>query len=86
MEKTSTKIIVAVLLVSILLGSLTTAYSLLSRKDYSVIRIAFMNGYLEALKLDVEQIKKMENDKVLLSKTVKAAAENYLTRVEGLNQ
>lgn len=86
MKKKSIKFIIAVLLISILLGSLTTAYSILSRKDSSIIRIAFMNGYIEALKLDVEQIRKLENDKTLLRKTVKSAAENYLAKIEGLNQ
>ena len=86
MKKKSIKIIIIVLLISILLGSLTTAYSVLSRKDYSIIRIAFMNGYLEALKLDNEKKTMLENDKALLTKTVQAASENYLTKVEGLNQ
>ena len=85
MKKKSIKIIIVTVLVLILLGSLNTAYSILSRKDYSIIRIAFMNGYLVALKLDTEERKKLENDEVLLSKTVKTAAEEYLTKVETLN-
>ena len=86
MKNKNAKIIIVVLLISILLGSLTTAYSVLSRKDYSIIRIAFMNGYVEALKLDDEKKKMLEKDSVLLAKTVKSAAEDYLTKVEGLNR
>ena len=85
MKKKSIKIIIVTILVLILFGSLNTAYSILSRKDYSLIRIAFMNGYLKALKLDAEEKKKLENDEVLLTKTVKLAAEEYLTKVERLN-
>ena len=86
MKKKTTQIIIVAIVLSILFGSLTTAYSVLSRKDYSIIRIAFMNGYIEALKLTVEEKKRLENDNVLLAKTVKSAAENYLAKVEGLNQ
>jgi len=68
-----------------LLGSLNAAYSILSRKDYGIIRVAFMNGYLTALKLDSEEKIKLENDEVLLTKTVKSAAEEYLTKVDRLN-
>ena len=85
MMKKNIKIIVVTILVLILLGSLNTASSILSPKDYSIIRIAFMNGYLVALKLDTEEKKKLENDEVLLAKTVKSAAEEYLTKVEKLN-
>ena len=85
MKKKSIKIIIGTILVLILLGSLNTAYSILSRKDFNIIRIAFMNGYLSALKLDIEEKKKLENDEVLLAKTVKSAAEEYLTKVERLN-
>ena len=44
-----------------------------------------MNGYLTALKLDSEEKIKLENDEVLLTKTVKSAAEEYLTKVDRLN-
>lgn len=85
MKKKSIKIIV-VIVILILFGSLTTAYSVLSRKDYSIIRIAFMNGYIEALNLNIEEKKKLANDKILLAKKVKSATENYLAKVEGLNR
>jgi len=85
MKKKSIKIIIVTILVLILLGSLNAAYSILSRKDYGIIRVAFMNGYLTALKLDSEEKIKLENDEVLLTKTVKSAAEEYLTKVDRLN-
>jgi len=86
MNKKNIKIIIVVIVISILFGSLTTAYSVLSRKDYSIIRVAFMNGYVEALKLNIEEKIKLENDQVLLAQKVKSAAENYLAKVEGLNR
>ena len=85
MKKKGIKIIIVTMLVLILLGSLNTAYSILSRKDYNIIRVAFMNGYLSAMKLDAEEKKKLENDKVLLAETVKSAADKYLQKVEILN-
>ena len=45
-----------------------------------------MNGYLEALKLDINEQKRLQSDKALLAKTVESAAERYLAKVENLNQ
>ncbi|MBL7181358.1 MAG: hypothetical protein ABIK98_10315 [Pseudomonadota bacterium] len=85
MQKRNLKLIIAGILILTFLGGVNTAHSILAVRDYNIIRIAFMNGYIEALKLSTEEKKKLENDKTLLAKTVESAAEGYLTRVENLN-
>jgi hypothetical protein len=79
------KRIIAGILILIFIGGVHTAHSFLAGRDYSIIRIAFMNGYVEALNLSVEEKKKLENDKALLAKAVESAAERYLQRVDRLN-
>ncbi|MBU0697809.1 MAG: hypothetical protein KKE59_00035, partial [Proteobacteria bacterium] len=80
MQKRNLKLIIAGILILIFIGGVNTAHSILTVRDYNIIRIAFMNGYIEALKLSTEEKKKLENDKTLLAKTVESAAEGYLTR------
>jgi hypothetical protein len=80
------KIIVAVILILSFIVSVNTAYSVLNMRDYKLIRIAFMNGYVAALKLSAAEKEKMENDKALLIKTVKSSAESYIGKVEDINR
>lgn len=80
------KIIVAVILILSFIVSVNTAYSVLNIRDYKLIRVAFMNGYVEALKLSAEEKEKLENDKALLVKTVESAAERYIGKVEDINR
>ena len=80
------KIIVAVILILSFILSVNTAYSVLNIRDYKLIRVAFMNGYMEALNLSTEEKEKLGNDKALLVKTVEAAAERYIRKVEDINR
>ena len=72
-------------MILILIICANMAYSFLNPRDQDIIRIAFMNGYVEALNLSFKEKEKMKNNKALLSKTVKSAAERYLKKVEKLN-
>ena len=86
MQKRSIKIILTVILVLVILGSINTAYSGLNKKELNIIKIAFMNGFIEALKLSTEEKKRLENDMVAMQKAVESAAERYLEMVENLNK
>ena len=80
------KIIVAVILILSFIISVNMAYSVLNVRDYTLIRIAFMNGYVEALNLSAAEKEKLEKDKALLVKTVESAAERYTRKVEDINR
>ena len=71
-------------LVIILLGAKLT-YSALNERIFSTIKIAYMNGYVEALQLDVDYITMMKKDEGLLKKTVFEAAESYVVSVRRMN-
>lgn len=79
------KMIVGILLL-VLIGSVGTAYSILRDRDHHMLRIAFMNGYVEALNLSVEEMKMLKKDKGLMYKAVNRAADRYLNRVNRLNR
>jgi len=73
------------LLVIILLGA-NFASSAIDRKTLSTIEIAYMNGYVEALKLDLEIIKLVKSEKALLQESAAIAAGRYLDTVEAMNK
>lgn len=66
--------------------SIKYAYSEIDRAKYNEIRVAYMNGYYEALQLDVETILPLKSDDTLLKRTVLNAADKYITLVEGMNK
>ena len=80
------KIIVAAILILSFIVSVNTAYSVLNMRDYKIIRVAFMNGYVAALKLSAAEKEKLGKDKALLEKTVKSAADRYIGKVEDINR
>lgn len=74
---------ILVLLFSVGGGSL---YAAVKSRDVDILRVAFMNGYLEALKLDEEQIKKLKKDESLLQEKVEKAADQYIGVLHGMNR
>jgi hypothetical protein len=51
-----------------------------------LIRIAYMNGFIEAVNKDREVIDDLKRDKDLLKRTVEESAQNYLDLVRQMNQ
>ncbi len=47
--------------------------------------IAYMNGYYQALQLDIEEIKKLQNDKDILKRKVKTAGGKYTNLIDIMN-
>jgi len=52
---------------------------------YRIIKAAFINGYIRALKSDIERIKLVKNDKKELKKYIKLEVDNYMAEVARLN-
>jgi len=47
--------------------------------------IAYMNGYYQALQLDIEEIKRLQNDEDILKRKVKAAGGKYTNLIDIMN-
>ena len=75
----------AIILLSTVMG-IGIAYSSLKAGYGKVIKIAYMNGYVDAVTQDLEAIQAIKKDQGLLKKTVEASAENYVARVSLLNE
>ena len=60
-------------------------YSQLSPMRSRELMIAYMNGYYQALQLDIEEIKKLQNDKDILKRKVKAAGGKYTNLIDIMN-
>lgn len=60
-------------------------YPAIKERDADIIKVAFMNGYLAALKLSDDDLKKIKGDEALLKQTVEKAANNYLALINSMN-
>ena len=58
----------------------------LSKDDYEMIRMAFLNGYVRALNLDMEKIKSLKGNVNDLKRFVLSEAEKYMKEVSVLNR
>lgn len=63
----------------------TCAY-LMSKRDQNLIKIAFMNGSIEIMSLDVEVIRRLKQDQRLMKRIVQRAANRYLSTVDYLSR
>lgn len=62
------------------------SYSALKSGFGKVIKIAYMNGYVDAVRLDLERIKELKGNADVLRDIVQASSEEYLKKVSKLNQ
>jgi len=60
-------------------------YSQLSPMKRRELVIAYMNGYFQALQLDIEEIKRLQKDKNILKIEVKAAGGKYANLIDIMN-
>ena len=56
------------------------------KRDIQMIRIAYMNGSADALRMDMEKIKKIKGSEDLFQREVFNAADHYIKRVEALSE
>lgn len=57
----------------------------LAEDEYEMMRVAFMNGYVRALRLDIETIQSLKGNKEELKKFVISEADRYMEKVLNLN-
>ncbi len=78
-------ILIAFMVIIIFSLCINYTYSQLSPMKRRELMIAYMNGYYQALQLDIEEIKKLQNDKDILKRKVKAAGGKYTNLIDIMN-
>lgn len=57
----------------------------LTDNQYEIIRVAFMNGYINAISADIETLKDLKEDKAKMKKFSELAVKKYLDKVWKMN-
>lgn len=58
----------------------------LSTFDYRIIKIAFMNGYIQAIENTDQDIQILRENRTILEQVVKGEVERYMTKVSEMNK
>ena len=77
--------LIALMVVIIISLCITYTYSELSPMKRRELVTAYMNGYYRALQLDIEEIRRLQNDKGILKNKVKIAGGEYANLIEIMN-
>ena len=85
MKNIRLKLMAIGLLTIFFFGSISVVEAQLNKKEINIIKIAFMNGYLEALQRSSKERREMSRNQDYLKETVQQAADRYLKRVQALN-
>jgi len=77
--------LIALMVIIIISLCITYTYSELSPMKRRELVTAYMNGYYRALQLDIEEIRRLQNDKGILKNKVKIAGGEYANLIEIMN-
>ena len=77
--------LIALLVIIIISLCINYTYSELSPMKRRELVTAYMNGYYRALQLDIEEIKKLQSNKGVLTHKVKTAGVKYADLIEIMN-
>ena len=77
--------LIALMVIIIISLCINYSYSELSPMKRKELVTAYMNGYYRALQLDIEEIKKLQNDKGVLKDKVKVAGVKYADLIDIMN-
>ena len=77
--------LIALMVIIIISLCMNYSYSALSPMKRRELVTAYMNGYYRALQLDIEEIKRLQNDKGVLTHKVKTAGVKYADLIEIMN-
>lgn len=78
-------ILIALMVIVIISLCINYTYSELSPMKRRELVTAYMNGYYRALQLDIEEIKKLQSNKGVLTHKVKTAGVKYADLIEIMN-
>ena len=77
--------LIATMVIIIISLCINYSYSELSPMKRKELVTAYMNGYYRALQLDIEEIKKLQSNKGVLTHKVKTAGVKYADLIEIMN-
>lgn len=75
-----------IIVIVLLTGANAASDLLLSRRDRHIIKIAFMNGSIEMLEMDLKDLETLKTDEAMVRRLVESAAERYVKRVDHLSR
>jgi hypothetical protein len=78
--------IIAIVLLLVFTLCSGSSYGLIKAKYAKIMEVAYMNGFIDGVGRDLDEIKKIKADPSLLEEVVKQAAERYIQKVYELNQ
>ena len=78
-------LLIALMVIIIISLCINYSYSALSPMKRRELVTAYMNGYYRALQLDIEEIKRIQSDKGVLTHKVKTAGVKYADLIEIMN-
>ena len=79
-------LIIAVAFFIVFFSGAGISYSTRQASYSKMIRIAFMNGYLEALKQNPARLEELKKDKNKMKNEITRAADAYIDKVWNLNK
>jgi len=79
-------IIISILLFLSLMLAVGSTYSAIKARDADLIKVAYMNGYVQGIRLDDAEVKKLRKDESLLRKAVEEAADDYVKKISSMNK
>ena len=78
--------VAAIIIILIFVSILPSHPAGLDPEIRNAIVLAYLNGYVDALQLDIETIKKLQKDKDRLRQEAERATLKYITLVEKMNE
>jgi hypothetical protein len=58
----------------------------MTTREYDMIRAGFINGYARALRLDMQKIESLKQDREKMKEFVLSEADEYMKEVLSMNQ
>tara|TARA_B100001964_G_scaffold136673_2_gene150847 strand:+ start:1880 stop:2140 length:261 start_codon:yes stop_codon:yes gene_type:complete len=77
-------LLIIAILIMLTLGA-NYSYSAITKGRSEELKIAFANGFVAAIKYEIEGLKELKRNEGLLKKKVMIAATNYVTMIERIN-
>lgn len=86
MAKKAKFLLIVFLLLFIVFSGGSYTYSAINERIYVTIRVAYMNGFVDALNLEMERIQQIKDNRAILKEEVRIASEKYEKYVREMNE
>lgn len=79
-------LLIVLLFLCIAFNGVTYTYSAINEKIYVTIRVAYMNGFIDAMAQDIKKIEQIKENRAILKEEVQQASERYEKYVREMNE